>query len=276
MNVYHQRLWSPRETLLVRDPIEADALFRITTRTFPELLALAVMPDHEHLVLPHDDVGDRLARAQSAFTRWRNHHRGERAEVWAKPPPVEVVPGRRRGRVMRYVFLNANRKDLVDDPLAWPWTTYREALGLAFPLVGPLDVNPERLHHHVSNDETARIGGTPLPSRVQRPVTWAEVVDAVLAVTRATPDAITRRGTVRALAVQAGWLLGIRDIAMVSRFTGLSRSAIYALVADLPEVDAVPAGTPLGAAIRVAGDVRFRRWTSFDTSPGWSAYRWMR
>ncbi len=61
---------------------EGVVLWEILVDAFPELIALCVMPDHLHLILPHDDPDRRLGRAMAAFARWRNRHRGRSGPVW--------------------------------------------------------------------------------------------------------------------------------------------------------------------------------------------------
>lgn len=269
--MFHHVGWSVPGTLLFRCAEEADALWRVMTATFPELVALCLMPDHVHLLLPHRDSAGRLARAESAFARWRNHSRRARGPVWAPHPPVEEIPPDRDRRVIRYVLLNPCRKALARDPLAWPWSTHRDRVGFAAPRVGPAEREPARFHAHVSSDGTTEIGGTPFPQVQHREFDWGDLSEAVCAVARVAPDAVRARTPARALAIRAAWVHGLRDVHRLGAETGLHAARIYQLVKDLPSRDAAFADERLAACVTVVGDARFRP-VQLDRLPGWWRY----
>jgi hypothetical protein len=115
---------------------EGRALWDRVVGAAPGLAALVLMPDHLHL-LHAADVRIALARALSGYTRWLARRRGPRGPLIR---PIEAPePLRDDGKIrrnVRYVHLNPCRGNLVRDPLAWPLSTHRDAVGLApFPAV---------------------------------------------------------------------------------------------------------------------------------------------
>ncbi len=253
--MFHHRIWSHRRTLLFRDATEARALWRILAAAFPEMFGMCLMPDHAHILLPHGDPDGRLAVAESAYARWRNHHRGESGPVFAPHPPVEEIPAKRQRAVLRYVLLNPCRGRLASDPLFWAWSTHRDRLGLTVTPLGPVESDPADFHRYVSSDTTVAIGGTPFPTM---PATcrWRDVADAVVAAARCEPADLRRRGPARTLAVRAAWHLGLRDVAALRSVTDLSKRQLYAIVATVQPRGAALDGA-LSAVVTIAGDPRF-------------------
>jgi hypothetical protein len=271
--MWHHRFWSVRGTLLWRTAAEALALWNIVVRTFPELFSFALMPDHGHLTLPHEDPSRRLQRAEAAYAQWRNRHRGERGPVFARrPDPSPVADDAHLRRLLRYHLLNANRAKLVGDPLEWPYSTHRDRVGLSPFAVGPIEREPDRFHHFVSADSTADPAGTDLPRVTFDPVTFEQVRDTVCSLVRVLPHEIERRGDARRLAVQAAWILDVRDVKRICKLTGISRSRLYELTADLPPRDAVIADPGLAAVVRCAGDPRFAGLPALELTPPWKKY----
>jgi hypothetical protein len=254
---HHHRAWSYDRQLLFRDPFEALVLWGMLVAAFPELEALSLMPDHIHLVLPHSDPEGRLFRVESGYARWRNHHRGETGPVFARHPVAQEIPAKQRARVERYVLLNACRARLVTDPLAWPWSTHRDRLGLAVDPVVPIASDPVAFHRYVSGDPSAGVAGTPLPKAPFSGVTWPDVASATCAVSRCRASAIRMRTPARTLAIRAAWYHGIRDPAELSRLSGLRSTQIYQQVRLVPEKGAAIPDPALAAVLVVLGDRRF-------------------
>lgn len=231
--------------------------------TFPDVLAATLMPDHPHLVLPDTgDVQQRLARLLGQFGRVfgvRGH-----AAVVAEPEPIRSQAA--LARHVRYVALNPCRAKLVRCPLAWPWSTHRDVIGActdpwitATRLAAALGESRRgfeaRHHAYVSGDPTASVAGTPMPravSSVDIPnVPLQFLVDAVVAATRTTPDAITRKGEPRAmfvaLARDQGWL----QSSVLANVTRCTPRAIQRIIERVDDDDL--------AALRLcAGDARLR------------------
>lgn len=255
--MFHHVARADRGSVLFRTHLEAGALCRSLARAFPEQVACCLMPDHVHLLLPHPDEERRLVRVKSGFARWRNAHRGVRGRVWTDAPAPEPVVGEdKQRRAVRYVHLNPCRRHLVGDPLAWPWSTHRDRVGMAaFPVVTPVR-DAERFHRHVSGDPTVAVDGTPLPTVRGGVFGWQDVTEAVANVCRETDFDLSRRTPVRALVVQTAWAFGFGTRAEIARLAGIDPSTTHRLAARAPpRYDPGPGA--FGACFRAVGDTRF-------------------
>ncbi len=244
-------------TLLFRTHEEARALFDLVAATFPDAVAICVMPDHVHIVAPAGE-GHRLGHLASAYARWRNAHRGERGPVWERLPPAEALPNAKHlRRTVRYVHLNPCRDGLVPDPLAWPWSTHRDATGFAAAPIRAREHDPARFHRWVSSDPSVAVDGTALPEGAWGTVRWELVRDAVAGVCRVPAEALTRRGPARTLALTAAWVLEVRDVRRLARELGMASSSVYRAVEDAPPRSLTHRRPDLHAAVRAVGDPRF-------------------
>lgn len=253
--------------LLFTDACAATALWDIVVAHFPDLHALCLMPNHVHLIVPVAP-GLRLGHAMSSFARWRAHHGGRSGALWSPHPPPETIPGDKHlRRTVRYVLLNPCRARLAADPLAWPWSTHRDRVGLVARPVGPVEALSNRFHAYVSGDPTVDIEGTALPTA--RPGPWAPSTlgEAVLAVYRAPPEALVTRHPARATYVRASWLLGERDRDALAARTRLTVRRVNQLICALPSRGA-PEDPPLRAVLRAVGDPRMAGWPRWTRSPG--------
>ncbi len=254
-------------TVAFRTWVEARALWDRVVPAVPGLVALVLMPDHLHL-LHGADVRRPLAAALSGYARWRNHQRGERGPLFHPvPPPEELVDDDKVRRSIRYVALNPCRARLVADPLAWPFSSYRDSVGLAVPSVRRPDGDPHELHAYVSADPTVDVRGSALPVAPHQVPTPEAVAHAVSALTRTPLGGLRRRGPARRLFLRAAKALcpcSGRDLA---RLAGCSDSA----VAHAPS--ALDAEVRLVA--RVVDDPRFDALFEGDlrATPGWRRYR---
>jgi hypothetical protein len=163
---------------------EARALWDRLTAVAP-LHHLCLMPDHVHLLASTVDTV-RLGGALSGYARWLAHHRAEPvSRLWARPRPPREIPNQEHlDRTRRYVLLNPCRGCLVSDPLAWPFSTHRDALGFAWPRARRLVQDRAGFHSYVSKDETASPEGTGLPIPNLREPTFVDIEQAVSAVLR--------------------------------------------------------------------------------------------
>lgn len=128
---------------------------------------MCLMPDHVHVVVGTDQQGA-LVEAARAFARGRSW-RGDRGRLWETVPPAEALVDRdKQRRTVRYVHLNPCRARLVDCPLAWPLSTYRDLLGLAAAPVVRRAADPVAYHAWTSADGSTRAEGTPMPGSVDR------------------------------------------------------------------------------------------------------------
>lgn len=271
--LYHHVARAIPGRLLFRDVPEASALWAALKRAFPDTVASCLMPDHVHLAIEHVDPADRLSRVMTGHARLVAHRRGGAAGLWApRPEPVAIADADKVRLTVRYIHLNPTRKRLVRDPLAWPWSTYRDRLGFAASPLGEAVPDPARLHRTTSDDATVAIGGTAMPRTRFEGVGWTEVTDAVLAVCRAGPEALHRRGAVRTLALKTAWIHGLRDGAFLRRALRLSRTAVFTGTRGLPARNAVIQDAALAACVTVAGDPRFTAPIGWGERDGWRSY----
>src|SRR5262245_50519672 len=125
---------------------EGRRLWDDVVRAAPDLAALVIMPNHLHLIHPHD-VRRRLAAALSGFARRSNHADGRVGPRFEKIPRPQLLVDRQKvSRGIRYALLNPCRSSLAKDPLAWPLSTHRDACGLAVPSVVARVHDVERFH----------------------------------------------------------------------------------------------------------------------------------
>ncbi len=94
---------------------------------FPEVLAAMLMPEHLHLIVRRaKDAVWNLGVALRSVSRHM-----ELPAVWESiPAPSGIADRAHLLRTVRYVNLNPCRRRIVDDPLAWEWSTHRDVLGL--------------------------------------------------------------------------------------------------------------------------------------------------
>lgn len=230
--------------------------------------ALFLMPDHVHLLTERYEHAA-FVRLLSGFARWRHHRRGGRGQVWlTHPVPVRPTGPLHLQRTHRYVALNPCRDGLADDPLAWVWSTHRDAVGLAAPPELRPARDPDRQHAYVSADPSVAVEGSNLPLRRAggwRPG-WGSLVAAVSALTRCPAQRIHQPGHPRQLLVAAARQLGGLPATEVAWRLGLSRSTVHReppvrrelldLVAQVLDEPRFPALGPL----------------RLDHTPRWRAY----
>lgn len=255
----------PKQRPLASAP-HAFWLWRTLRRSFGPVAAACVMPDHVHLLLAA--VADptrlvhELGHVMSGFTR----HVGDR-RVWSEiAPPTVIADERHLLRTARYVHLNPCRDGLVGDPLAWPWSTHRGAIGAEVDPWVSADTLASYLHRegepnfaawfhgYVSRDPACAVNGSALPkpatARVIPAAPLASVISAVIA---ATPW-VRRRSARRRLIVQLADHQGWRDAALIGRAVGLSADHVRQLQRDSRREGLAAAALCLGDA-----RLRFRR-----------------
>ena len=255
--------------LLIRDWYEARALWAGLLALGPPR-ALVIMPDHVHLVTRNLSWEAWLGFLRG-FACWRNHHRAEPGRcVWLPASQPETLNDRKHlQRTLRYVALNPCRDRLVDDPLSWPFSGHRDAVGLAVPGVLPTVRDPVWHHSYVSGDPSVRVEGTELPFGIQgmRCASADQVTAAVSALTRTTLDQLRTRGPARTLWMQC--LLACTPLSKraVARVVGVSHTAVN-------RIEHAPNGV-LQCVERVIGDARFPALLDQDLGHSWewSRYR---
>lgn len=276
--MYHYVAHALTGTLLFRTWAEGLHLFERLHRAFPELLSVCVMPDHVHLLLPHADGLRRLRAVMSGYARWRRSARGVGGSlVWTRAPEPELVGAEKEGRNVRYVHLNPCRSGLVHDPLAWPLSSHRDAVGLAANPVVARHQRPDWFHHYVSADTTVAPDGTALPETCFGAVDLFAVRDAVSAITRTVVgEPLGPRGV--SLFVRTAAAHGVLERlgpASLGAFLGITRQYVTRLARGSP-VRGQPIGDrALAACVRVVGDPRFAGLQpgALVSGPGWQRYR---
>ncbi len=240
----HQRLYSTWE--------EGLRLFGLMLRAGPNPIALCLMPDHLHMAHRADRRAE-VGRAIRGYARWRNRCRGVESHLWRRQPAVQFVPpGVKQYRVARYIHLNPCRAGLISDPLAWPLSTYRDALGLSLRPARSVVQDPERLHTyvardpHVTSDSDLPRGGLLLLEEEQA---LESIVAAVSELMRLPVEAVAQRGAARTLAFWAARAHTRIPEKQIARHFGVTRQAVYR-VANEP-------GVQSELVAQVARDPRF-------------------
>lgn len=238
------------------------ALFNGLHRAFPDLIALCVMPDHVHLLLPHADPDNRMHRAMAGYARGLCARRGIRGPLWDARPPAVRIPGQKHlRRTIRYIHLNPCRAGLVADPLAWPFSTHRDACGLVARPIVKLVADPVGFHQYVSGDPAADVAGTPFPIAPYERAPIDAVAAAAGAVWRQPLDAIFERTPARRAFVRVAVHLG-HSPAEITSASGLSGTGRRRIAKAAPEGrvhDPV-----LRAILATIGDGRFHPFDDRD------------
>lgn len=246
--MYHVIARSIDHQLMFRTWAEARVLWDAVVRASPGLLALVLMPDHIHMVHPHD-LRQRLAAALSGYVRWRNHQRREQRQVFLKlREPRLLYDESWVRRCIRYVHLNPCKPKLAPDPLAWPFVTHRDACGLAVPAIVPPVQDARRFHRQVSTDTHVSLTGTPLPTGMVETSDPAQVLAAVSALTRTPLSGLRIRGPARTLYFEAARAL----------CPGLSAARIGAEV-DAHANTVLQAGRRRGPGVDIVARVQHQR-----------------
>lgn len=261
--------------LLFRTWEEGLQLWRCVVSRIVGLQALTLMPDHLHL-LARQTQRRRLGRGLQAYAQWRNHRRGERGVAFVRQPqPEELVDAQKRQRAVRYVHLNPCRAGLVADPLAWPLSTHRDAVGLVRAPVVRVRPDPWRFHAYVSGDPTVSLEGTELPAGGGEVLGGADGVQQVLAACSAwcrVPLAeLRRRGPARSVAIRAAAALSDLPVSELAEELGVGKSTIYDLRGGVVDAD-------LRGVEALVGDPRFSGMAAGDLRRlgSWRRYRWRR
>lgn len=233
----HALLRCPPGALFFVDHRDAALFWALLGRELVGLGAALLLPDRVQVLAPHADLAPRLVRVTRRFADLRRH-RGALPDAWPRVRWEESA-----GDTARALHLGPVRLGLVADPLAWPWSTHRDACGLAAPPILPPVTDPLRYHRRLVQGVVA----SELPSG--RPLDPDTVDAAVAAVFRVVDLHRTGRGgRVRAqLLAEAGL-----DLAAVAARLGRGVDELRAALAGPADDD--PA---IEAARRVAGDPRF-------------------
>jgi hypothetical protein len=270
--MFHHVFRVPRGELLFTHHDEARWLWRFLLDTFPELVALCLMPDHGHVELPHDDPDSRLGACLRGYARWRNTRTGRTGAVFERlPEPEPILDDQKADTVRRYIELNPCRAKLTDDPMAWPWSTARDALGFSTDSARRVP-GPERYATWLANDQYVRAAAAFLPSIQFRDFTAADVIDGVCGLFRASVPSASTRGPLRTLVARTAVAHGV-PLAELGDALHADRSSLRRLAAGTPTRGRRIADPLLEACVRVVGDPRFCALPTRDlrVRPGWLA-----
>jgi len=247
-------------------------LWRLVFEHVPDPIALCLMPDHVHL-LHARDVHRELGLAMSAYARHRNHARGSAGPIWrSQGRPDPVVGAVKERRSVRYIHLNPCRAGLVADPLAWPWSTHRDRLGLAMPARVRASPDPVGFHAYVSSDPTVCVTGTDLPMSGDLVVPGAAGLEllrsAVSTVARVPWSEVGERSPARRLWVRAARCLSPEPTRVIAAHIGVSDRAVRYIDDRW--------GPDMGVLGSAAGDPRLASLDDGDLrlAPSWRRYRW--
>lgn len=114
---------------LARDDFDRARLWGLITSNTSGLVALCLMRNHFHLLSTALDP--RLQRGLAAYVQGFNARWGRRGALFERRPlPVLIEDPTKISRTERYTHLNPSRAGVVRCPLAWAWSTHRDAVGL--------------------------------------------------------------------------------------------------------------------------------------------------
>lgn len=245
------------------DELVAHWVWRQLRKGFPDALAVTLMPDHLHMVAP--DRGARGAKRLGRILGAANRIGATRARFRPVEPPRPLTSLDKLQRGVRYVWLNPCRprkyrgRDhrLVDDPLAWWWSTLRDTVGaVADPWTPAADVatalgwsaTPHiacRLHAYATRDDHvaphARVFPEPAAASELPHGSIADVFAAALHATRSPREDLRRKTTARRVAVGLSYRQGWTFPRRLAPHLGVHPSTISRLA---------PAATP--AELRAA------------------------
>jgi putative transposase len=154
---------------------------RIAARHRWRCLSYCLMSNHYHLVITIEDGGlsDGMRELNGGFASFTNaRHRLDghlfRNRFWSELIETEA----HMLETARYVVLNPVRAEICTTPKAWPWSSYRASVGLAFapPFLaveellrcfGPLPRPARRTYAAFVRDGLTAETSKPRPSRVR-------------------------------------------------------------------------------------------------------------
>ncbi len=247
---YHLVVRTHDRALLFRTHREARWLWDALATRLPGIRAMCLMPDHVH-VIHTDDVRVAMGRAMQGYARRRNAHRGVGGAL-SEPVRGEALEDDQKvRRSIRYVHLNPCRAGIVADPLDWPWSTHRDAVGLTLDPVVRRARDVHEFHAYVSGDPTVNVAGTHLPVGNEPPTSDAlgVVAQAVSEVCRVPMADLRARTPARRLFVRSARVHTAAPLDEIGAWCGITRQAAALVRAEAtPEVRLVR---------RLFGDGRF-------------------
>lgn len=127
--------------LFVGDDDRQDFLERLAAtweRFELALLSYVLLGSHYHALvrIPDGRLSQALQRLHTEYSRRRNRRHARSAHLFrAHPLTVEIGSDSQLVAACRYLAFNPVDAGLVDDPLAWPWSSARAHAGLERPRI---------------------------------------------------------------------------------------------------------------------------------------------
>jgi hypothetical protein len=241
-------------TWLFHDWGEARLLWELLNRSV-EFTALVIMLNHMHALCHKSDIAA-VHNAMRAYAIMRNARRGESQPVWQHREKGRLVlSDKQRNVVGAYIHRNPVVEGLVDDPLAWPFSTHRDALGLAIPAVRRTVPDPQKHHELVAfTRERPNLMPQALPDGTKgvvmaRPLAapgqrlspggqfasadagvaialMRQIRDAVSALTRTPENDLWRSGPARTLFLRCARALTLASSGEIAAFAKVSRMTV--------------------------------------------------
>lgn len=205
-------------THLLDDWTEARRLWDYLIAAAPRPVALCVLPTHVHLLHRQPRV-DQMRTAMGVYARWQHHRRQHHAPVWQHMCDPVVVRGEpEQHRTERAIHLAPT--SWVADPLAWPLSTYLDAVGLAAWPVRDQVRDPRSYHHQITN------GPLPIPRHRQGAPMLNDVARAVSHLTRTPLTDLTSCGPSRTLLIRSASALTPASPAEIGIYVGLPTPSV--------------------------------------------------
>ncbi len=230
---------------------------------FPEMISAVLMPNHLHLILPHEVAA---CKSMAGLLGAMSVRCGLKSLWQPLPNPTEIPNSLHLRRQIRYLALNPCRKNLCRDPLEWYWSTYREVMGAAVnsiqseeKLAGVLnDCHKNfgvRFHGYVSGDPSVSVTGTPFP-KPALPKNFpeksiGEILAAAAGALRVKPSQVRERGQLRNLFVHLAYRHGWRRPIFLAHICGITPGAVHQILYKISP-------TGMKAADLCLGDLRLR------------------
>lgn len=248
--------------------VEARWLWDLLNRHV-DYVALVIMLDHFHSLCRAKDLLA-VKNAMRAYALKRNVSRGESGPVWRRKERGTIVKSTKQRNVLgAYIHRNPVVAGLVDDPLAWPFSTHRDAVGLAIPCVRRTAPDPERFHETVRYvRERPHLRQRSLPqglaaltrpellgecggrqSTMPKDLVLRQIQAAVSALTRTPEELFWKPAPARSLFVRCARVLAKATTAEISAFSGMSRMTVLREPRTMSDTVAL--------VERVLGDDRF-------------------
>lgn len=245
----------------------------LLSRHFPDALAATLMPNHLHLIIPHQSPEGTLCKLAGLMGVISKKQRIPR--LWQPiAEPVAIHDRLNLKRQIRYVALNPCRAQLCSDPLMWIWSTYRDVMGAAAVpwgnakrlaiATGESEIGFRiRFHAYVSGDPSVAVAGTPFPksapARTLAQEGIREILEAAAAALRAPVSDVQKTSELRKLFVTFSHRQAWRQTHVLAQICKANPRTIQYIVQNSRiALDSKNIQQALSAAALCLGDGRLR------------------